>query len=134
MSTYLAEYKSYWRFAIVGCSNTAVDFIVFTVLREFFQVNYLWCQVAGFILGIVNSFVLNKTWTFESQTSKLQTSLQFSKFIGVNGISLVVSLLGLKLLSGLWQIDVYMAKVIVTGVAMTINYLGYRFWVFENER
>jgi len=132
LSTYLAEYKSFWRFAVVGCSNTAVDFIVFTILRAIFNVNYLYCQVAAFIAGIMNSFILNKTWTFESKTSRFESSRQLGKFVFINLVSLAVSLLGLQLLSGQMHMNVYVAKVAVTVVTQAINYSGYRWWVFAD--
>lgn len=127
------KYQSFWRFAIVGCSNTAVDFAIFTILREVFDVYYLWCQVAGYTFGTLNSFVFNKRWTFESKTSHFQTSRQLSKFIFVNLVSLGLSLTSLRLLSGYWHINVYIAKLAVTAIAQAVNYSGYRFWVFGKK-
>jgi len=123
--------SSLYRFASVGCMNTAVDFIVFTLLKAVFNIDYLWCQVVAYSAGILNSFIMNKAWTFESKTSKLHTSMQFIKFIFVNLVSLSLSLVGLKLLSGNWDLNVYIAKVMVTIAAQVVNYLGYRFWVFQ---
>lgn len=126
--------KSFFRFALVGVSNTFVDFAVFTILREIFDVNYLWCQAAGYTFGTFNSFVLNKKWTFASKTSHIQTSIQLFQFICVNLISMGVSLLGLRMLSGYWYLNVYVAKVVVTALAQLINYSGYRFWVFSDKK
>lgn len=131
LSIYFAEYRSFWRFAVVGCCNTAVDFIVFTILRAIFNVNYLYCQGAAFIAGILNSFILNKAWTFESKTSRFESSRQLGKFVFINLVSLAVSLLGLQLLSGQMHMNVYVAKVTVTVVTQAINYSGYRWWVFS---
>lgn len=130
----LSRYRSYWRFGIVGCSNTFVDFAVFTILRELLGVNYLWCQAWGYTFGTLNSFILNKKWTFESKTSNIKTSIQLSQFITVNLVSMGVSVLGLKLLSGHWHLNVYAAKVAVTVVTQVINYSGYRFWVFSDKK
>ena len=126
----IIKYKSLWRFGIVGCSNTLVDFAVFTILWEFFRINYLYCQVAAYIAGIINSFVLNKVWTFESKTSNIESSRQLVKFIIINLFSLTVSLLGLRLLSGEMHLNVYFAKVAVTVITLAINYSGYKWWVF----
>lgn len=127
---YKKEGRSLFRFAAVGCINTLVDFTVFTILKSIFDINYLVCQVAGYSAGVLNSFVMNKVWTFESKTSKFHTSMQFARFIAVNLISLGVSLAGLKILIGYGNINVYISKIIVTGLAQAVNYLGYRFWVF----
>jgi len=130
----LSKYRSYWRFGMVGCSNTIVDFAVFTILRELLGVNYLWCQAWGYIFGTLNSFILNKRWTFESKTSRFQTSMQLVQFICVNLISMGVSLIGLRLLSGHWNMNVYIAKALITVLAQAVNYSGYRFWVFSDKK
>ena len=129
----LGRYRSYWRFALVGCSNTAVDFGVFTFLQAVFQLNYILCQVAAFIAGISNSFILNKMWTFESKTTHFDSSIQFTKFVIVNLVSLGMSLVGLKLLNGNLAVNIYLAKVAVTVVTQAVNYSGYRFWVFSDK-
>jgi Predicted membrane protein len=118
------------RFAAVGLANTMIDFSVFSIMRAVFDVNYLWCQVAGYTAGIINSFVFNKVWTFESRTSQIHTFMQLVKFLLVNLASLGATVIGLKLLSQNGQVNVYIAKVIVTFAAQAINYSGYRFWVF----
>ena len=128
------ELKSLLRFGVVGCSNTLVDFGVFTILRAILDIYYLWCQVIGYSAGVLNSFIFNKIWTFESKTSRFQTSMQFGRFIFVNLVSLGVSLLGLRLLSGYWQVNVYLSKVVVTILAQIVNYSGYRFWVFSERK
>lgn len=127
----LSRYRSYWRFALVGCSNTAVDFGIFALLHAAFQLNYILCQVAAFAAGILNSFVLNKVWTFESKTAHLDTSVQLFKFVVVNLVSLGVSLLGLTYLKGTLAVNIYLAKVTITIVTQAINYSGYRWWVFS---
>ncbi len=131
MSVNFSQYgRSLFRFSSVGCLNTAVDFIVFTILKEIFDVNYVWCQIAGYSAGILNSFIFNKVWTFESKTPQIHTFMQFIKFLLVNLVSLGVSVIGLKILSQNGHINVYIAKIIVTIAAQAINYSGYRFWVF----
>lgn len=119
---------------IVGCSNTFVDFAVFTILREIFDVHYLWCQAAGYTFGTLNSFILNKKWTFDSKTSRFQTSMQFGKFVFVNVVSLGVSLIGLRLLSRYWHLNIYIGKVAITAIAQLVNYSGYCFSVFSDKK
>ena len=134
MQIQTGDVKSIFRFSTVGITNTAVDFLVFIILRSVFNVHYLLCQVAGYTFGTLNSFILNKKWTFESKTSNIKTSIQLFQFITVNLVSMGVSVLGLKLLSGHWHLNVYAAKVAVTVVTQVINYSGYRFWVFSDKR
>jgi len=130
---YFQRNISVFRFATVGCMNTAVDFAVFTLLKSVFNFNYLICQTAAYIAAIINSFILNKMWTFENQDSPVGTHIQFAMFFTISSISLGISLLGLKILVGHWDMNVYIAKVLVTILTQAVNYLGYRFWVFPEK-
>lgn len=127
------KYKRLLRFAVVGCINTGVDFLTFTLLHGAFQTDKLICQLAGYSMGVANSFILNKLWTFESHNSKYESSWELLRFIIVNAVSLGVSLLGLQILNGNLKINVYISKVIVTVLAQAVNYLGYKLWVFKNK-
>lgn len=128
-----SKYKRLIRFAIVGCINTGVDFLTFTLLHSAFQTDKLICQAAGYSMGVANSFILNKLWTFESHGSKHESSRELLKFIVVNAVSLGVSLLGLQILNGNLKINVYISKAAVTVLAQAVNYLGYKLWVFKSK-
>ncbi len=123
------KYKSFLRFVIVGGINTGVDFLVFTLLN-LLGVNYLLCQLAGYGAGILNSFILNKLWTFEASRSKFNTSLQFLKFAGTNLVTLGISMLGLRFLNGSLHMDLLAAKAIVTLFIQALNYMAYKHFVF----
>lgn len=121
------KYKSIVRFGFVGVINTGVDFLVFSLLYSFFGLDKLLCQIAGYGMGIVNSFIMNKLWTFENKKTRFNTINQLVLFVIVNLVSLGISLIGLQVL----DINVYAAKIIVTIFAQVVNYCGYRFWVFK---
>lgn len=129
-------YKKYirlFRFGIVGVINTGVDFGIFTVFSALFHADPLVSQVAGYSAGVANSFVMNKLWTFESRNSKVGTQVELLKFIVINAVSLGISLAGLKVLNGQFNMNVYIAKAFVTVLAQVVNYLGYKLWVFGNN-
>jgi putative flippase GtrA len=134
LSELLKKYKSFIRFAIVGCLNTGVDFLTFTVFQSVFGINSLISQVAGYSLGLINSFIWNKIWTFESKKSKIGTLNQMVKFICINAVTLGITLLGLYLLNNRCHINVYIAKIIVTVLAQIVNYFGYKLWVFSTKK
>ena len=52
------------KFALVGVVNTAVDVGLFWVLQAVLGVPYLIANVISYSAGTLNSFVLNKVWTF----------------------------------------------------------------------
>lgn len=127
------KYKSIIKFGIVGCINTGVDFITFTLLLSVFGIDKLACQVGGYSMGVINSFVFNKLWTFNDKKEKTNTAAQFVKFVVTNIISLVISLVGLNILSNKLYINVYVSKVIVTLFLQVFNYVVYKAFIFKGK-
>jgi len=127
----IKKYKRLIRFSIVGVINTAVDFMIFILLNKFIGVYYLFSQIAGYTGGIINSFILNKIWTFDNKNITKKTPQQLAQFILINLVSLSVSLIGMKMFVSSLSISVIISKVMVTVLSQVINYMGYKFWVFK---
>ncbi len=143
--------KTFWqlvKFAIVGVLNTLVDFAVFQTLNLLLGWVYV-AQIFGYTCGIVNSYLWNSNWTFrEQRTRSLREMLLF---LVVNIVSLGVSLgviwlcrevFGVTnewaatwmpdLLSGFVKGDT-IAKLIATCVAIVVNFVGNRLFVFNGK-
>jgi putative flippase GtrA len=120
--------KKFIKFCFVGISNTAVTFCTFYILSEIFALNYLFSSFIGYVLGVVNSFILNKTWTFHDKNSRF--ILQFIRFSIVNTISLGINLTIMYVCVEKFFISSIMAQVIATGFTTIVNYLGSRALVF----
>jgi putative flippase GtrA len=127
------KHSSLIRFAIVGCINTGVDFFTFFVLFSYAGADKMYCQAAGYTMGIINSFLMNKLWTFDSRKSPIGTGKQMLRFLGVNLASLGISLLGLNYFSRYYGLNLYTSKIIITIIAQIINYLGYKKLVFTSS-
>lgn len=141
ISIYLNEYiiklldthKNLIRFVIVGFINTGVDFLVFTALHSFAGLDKLLCQIAGYGMGIMNSFIMNKLWTFESSKPSIGTVNQILRFAAINMASLGITLAGLYYLNDIAGFNVYASKVLVTLIAQALNYSGYKLLVFAGK-
>jgi putative flippase GtrA len=57
------------RFVVVGLTNTVVDLGVYTLLARVFHMPDIPAKAISYILGITNSFVWNKYWTFSASKS-----------------------------------------------------------------
>ncbi|KRE43277.1 GtrA family protein [Paenibacillus sp. Soil522] len=121
-------------FNIVGLLNTAVDFLLFTLLI-WLGTYYLLAQVIAYGAGMINSFVLNSRYTFGKgdRLTKRRQQLGISvRFIAWNGILLGITLLLLAVLTEWWRINEVIAKLIVTAVTVLLNFYGSRRWVFAS--
>ena len=125
----LIRFKRLITFCFVGVINTLADFLVYTLLGSLTQLPLYVCQACGYVVGIIVSFVLNSSVTFKKgSTTSLGT--QIVRFVLVNGVSLLVSMLLIYLLVDLGGVNKYIGKIIVTPIVMAINYFGYKILVF----
>lgn len=115
------------RFCTVGLANTAVDVTAFFLLNML-GVPYLLAQILSYSAGIINSFFLNRSWTFRLQGPS--NILEMSRFLLVNAVSLIASAGLLYVIYDLGQLSLWVSKVLVTGVSVMINFFGSRIWVF----
>ncbi|MDT2255554.1 GtrA family protein [Paenibacillus larvae] len=93
--------------------------------------HYLVAQTLAYACGMINSYVLNKSWTFKVKNKA--NPVETGKFLAVNLICLCLSYL---LLYG-WNsfVGEYMliGKAVVTAVLMVLNYLLNKQWVFKTN-
>ena len=136
------------KFAVVGVLNTLVDFAVFQTLNLTLGWVYA-AQVLGYTFGIINSYLWNSNWTFREQRTR--SFREIVLFIAVNVVSLGVSLgviwlcrevFGItnewvaswmpKFIAGFLKGDT-VCKLIATVIAIAVNYLGNRLFVFKDK-
>lgn len=113
---------------MVGIGNTTIDLGVFFAL-SFAGIPYLLAQVLAYSTGVVNSFVLNRKWTFRIQG---KTSWwEMSSFLLVNLSSLLLSSLLLFILYDVCHIQLWLSKLAATGLCLLVNFTANRLWVFN---
>ena len=135
--------KTIWqmvKFAIVGVLNTLVDFAVFQTLNLTLGWVYA-AQVLGYTAGVVNSYLWNSSWTFREIALFLLVNLA-SLGVSLGMIWLCREVFGVtnewvaswmpKALAGFLKGDT-VAKLIATAVAIVVNYVGNRLFVFTKK-
>jgi len=121
------------KFSIVGVLNTLIDFGVFFLCYSIFHFDYLLSQVFGYSSGMLNSFVMNKKWTFEDKTTGKIVFAKMMKFILTNISSLGCSILVIRFSKVYISNSILIAKILATAFAQIINYLLYKYWVFTKK-
>src|SRR5438046_4757287 len=66
------------QFGIVGISNTLLTSAVYTLLLKVFGVWYIAASAIGFAAGTVNSFLLNRRWTFRGHVGDALTPVRWT--------------------------------------------------------
>lgn len=119
------------KFGTVGVLNTIVDIIVFTAILNLTPAPAYIAQGAGYGAGMLNSFVMNKMWTFRKFDTENSLAGEILRFFTVNAFSLAISMNVMRLLSDVLGISAIVSKSAVVILTQFINYTGYKFWVFN---
>jgi putative flippase GtrA len=118
------------KFGIVGVANTLLTFAVFTVLVKGFGVWYLAASAIGFLVGTVNSFLLNRRWTFRGHVGDALTPVRW--FV-VQGCGLALNLALIYLLVDGAGLDKLLGQAFAIGVVTVLTFLANRAWTFRMD-
>ena len=119
MST-LIRAKQFLKFSIVGIVNTLITLLIIWTFVNVFSTTHYTANLVGYIAGVVNSFLLNKYWTFKD---KSEWGILFVKFISVFAITYLIQLLALYLLINFSNIPPFLCQILAMGVYTVLNYL-----------
>ncbi|MEW9701005.1 GtrA family protein [Paenibacillus sp. SI8] len=127
MNKFIAQWM---KFGLVGAVNTGIDFAVFTLLT-LWGWPYLLAQSISFTSGVLNSFFMNRTWTFQSSGDKKG---QFVKFVSLNAVLMLLTSCLLVWFTEHWGWSLWFSKLTATGSGVIFNYIGSRKWVFNDSK
>jgi putative flippase GtrA len=120
--------KQFIKYGIVGIINTFITLTTIFIFMKIIGANYVIANVVGYTLGFLNSFILNKIWTFGSEGRvRKEIILFFLVFI----VSYAVQLLFLLLIKEQLGISAEMSQIIAMGFYTIINFLGNKHFTFR---
>jgi len=119
------------RFGMVGVLNTGVDLGSYWILTRwfpFFDDKHVLAKAISYTLGVVNSFIWNRSFTFRSPVRSLKRFILFFLInliaVGINSGMMALALHGLNL-------PEWIGLVIATVITMTFNFTTSKFVVFK---
>ncbi len=121
--------RQFFKFGIVGVSNTLINLAVLYLLTSIAGLYYLLSAVFAFLVANFNSFLLNKRWTFGEKIRR-NFFRKYVKFLFISLGSLLVNLAALYLLTSVAGIYYLVSQIIAIAISLTINFLGNKKWTF----
>lgn len=67
----------FFRFLLVGIIHTAVGLSIMYLLYHLAHVSYWWATLVGNAIGAVASYILNRTFTFQSNAPVIESAFRF---------------------------------------------------------
>jgi putative flippase GtrA len=117
------------KFSLIGFLNTVIHYGIFIILFRYATVHYLVSSVIGYVAGLINSFILNKKWTF--RTKGVRKDVEFTKFCLVNLAALLANLGSLGFFVSYMNIIPELGQLLAIIFSLTVNFLGNKFWTFR---
>lgn len=143
--------KQITKFFIIGVSAVLVDLIVYYALSDLLAINIDFSKAAGFLIGSVYTYYLNKKWTWR-HTEKTNKGM-VGRFAIIYAISFIFNILinkyslliipdfeiastvtfSNKDVMTLFSVkgDKFMAFFFATVFSAVFNFLGQKYWVFS---
>ncbi len=116
------------KFGIVGVSNTAIAFGIYTLLLKGFGVWYLAASAIGFVVGAVNGFLLNRRWTFAGHVGDSLTPVRWGVVQGC-GLALNEGLLYLFVDGA--GVEKLLGQACATAIVTVLTFIVNRAWTFR---
>lgn len=121
--------KQFLKYSIVGITNSIIGFGTIFIVYNFFHANYILANIFGYALGLVNSFVWNKKWTFKSTR---HSSKEVTPFILIFLLSYAVNLITVIASVEFLKIEENVSQVIGMCFYTATNFLSNRRWTFRH--
>lgn len=107
------------KYGLVGVVNTIITAVVIYVLLKMLDQSPFLSNIAGYIAGLISSFLLNSRWTFSTSYSWRR----FGIFILVFAVCYLLQLGVLYLLMKHTNIDEYVQQLIAMAFYSLINFI-----------
>ena len=120
--------RQFIKYGIVGASNTVLTFVIYTVLVEALGVQYVIALLAGYLAGSLNSYLLNRHWTFRA--GHLAHASVGPRFAVVQIVAIGVNTALLVLFVDDLHVHKILAQAILTVPVLAVTFFVNRAWSF----
>lgn len=118
-----------FKFALAGAFCACIEFLVFNLLIDIFQIKYLISNVISIVIAVSINYLLSRAFVFEkSRYSKRKEVLSFVFF---SVLALLLNQFILWLLVEVVKFDVRICKAIAIGLVAFFSYITKKHIVFK---
>lgn len=121
-------FKQAIKYGVVGISNTIVTAVVIWVMMKCLGLSDVASNVVGYLAGVLNSFIWNKQWTFNSKAGWRKSGLRFGL---VFLVCYILQLGFLFILNACTGLDPYYNQLIAMVFYTVINFIFNKVYTFK---
>lgn len=133
ITSFMARYRHFEKFAIVGSTCTGINYGIFFILFSLLHVHYVLSAIIAYILSLKVGFQLNRLWTFKHLDPSRGYWRIFVRYIIVYLVSLMISMVILWFLVEQLNIHPLIADLVAIGQSTITNFTGLNLFVFHKQ-
>jgi putative flippase GtrA len=119
------------KYVVAGLAAFAVDYSVLLAATELAGIHYLVSNVMGYCCGLLIAYTLNVRWVFKYRKFGHKRSLEFSIFVVIVIIGLVISESVIFLLVERAGLAYHLAKIVSVAAVFMFNFLAKKRFLFS---
>ena len=128
------KYRELIVYVIFGGLTTVVDFGSYTVLSKLFNVNDSVSNIISWLAAVIFAFITNKLFVFESKGKGAGKLLyEFGTFFAARAFTGVVYTGGFALMTGVWGVNDYLSKALLSVFNIVVNYIFSKLVTFRKK-
>lgn len=140
LSNYIKElmqdekFQRIFRYVITGGLTTLVNFTVFWFFTYLLNINLNIANVISIVCAVIFAYVTNKIIVFRSKChSTKELLVEAFSFFSSRGVTMIIEVGGVFVLTSWLQMEAMISKVIITVVVLILNYLFAQLLVFRKR-
>ena len=119
------------KFTLCGMLNCSITYLVFLALYRLVGLYYIPASGLGYCAGIVNSFLVNRTFTFQARGA---VQPMIGRFALVTCVGFSVNLLSVHCFVTSLRLPPEVAQVFALMCAGCVSFVGNKVWTFRPVR
>jgi len=130
-----AKYKEPISYLFWGAATTAVNYIIYFLCTDLFQLHYLGANILAWVGAVLFAFVTNKCFVFDSKSWAVAVVLpELLKFSGARVLSGVLETALLWLFVDLCKFPDGIIKIAISVLTVILNYVFSKLFIFRREQ
>lgn len=125
------KYKMIFWYLVFGVLTTVVNIVVYFLLREICNVNYLISNAFAWFFSVLFAYVTNRKYVFESQSREILAEI--TKFFSSRLATGVLDMFLMWLLVSFTPINDLYIKIFVNVIVIILNYIFSKVFVFRER-
>lgn len=123
------------RYLIAGGCTTAVNLVVFFLLRVLTPISRNTCNAIAIAMAIAFAYFANKFFVFQSRRrGTYETIVEAVQFVSARLVSMVVEILGLAILCDTFRVPELFSKFLIQVIVLVLNYVFSKLIVFRKKK